>query len=125
MFLDQRKQQVLTHRQTVVSPGICDAEGGGADRCMSRMRERGGLLLCQPLTVLRLCSRELTLQHGNSAAGRVDVGCDAQRAHAESAGLSGRAHRRCDRHHARGVHADWDQEVWMLGRSRSHRILNY
>lgn len=124
-----RGQQVLTNRKTVVSPGICDAEGGRADRCMSRVRECGRLMVLMryPVTVLCLRSREVTLQHGNAAAGRVDVGRDAQRTNAESPRFPGRTHRSADRHHARRVHADGDEEVLsrVLRRSRSHRVLDY
>lgn len=108
------------------SPGVCDAEGGRADRCVSRVRERRRLLVRQPVTELRLRRRELALQHGDAAAGRVDVGGDAQRAHAEGAALPGRAHRSRDRHDARRVHADGDEEVFprMVGRCRTHRVLD-
>lgn len=78
------------------------------------------------LTVLCLRSWKLTLQHGNAAAGRVDVGRDAQRANAESPIFPGRAHRSGDRHYAGRVHADGNKEVlsWMLSWSGSHRILD-
>lgn len=117
----------LTNRKTVVSPGVCDAEGGRADRCVSRVRESRRLLMRYSLTVLRLRSWKLTLQHGDAAAGRVDVGRDAQRANTESPVFPGRTHRSGDRHYARRVHADGNKEVlsWMLNRSRSHRILDY
>lgn len=115
----------LTNRKTVVSPGICDAEGGRADRCMSRVRECRRLLMRYSLTVLRLRSWKLSLQHGNAAAGRVDVGRDAQRANTESPVFPGWTHRSGDRHYARRVHADGDEEVRMLRRSRAHRVLDY
>lgn len=80
-----------------------------------------------PLTVLCLRSWKLTLQHGNAAAGRVDVGRDAQRANTESPSFPGWAHRSGDRHYARRMHADGNKEVLsgMLNWSRSHRILDY
>lgn len=80
-----------------------------------------------PLTVLRLRSWKLTLQHWNAAAGRVDVGRDAQRAHTESPVFPGWAHLSGDRHHARRVHADGNKEVFsrMFSWSRSHRVLDY
>lgn len=58
-----------------------------------------------------LRSRELTLQHRNAAAGRVEMGRDANRADTESTGLPGWAHRRVDRHHGGRMHADGDEEV--------------
>lgn len=116
----------LTNGEAVVPPGICDAECGRADRCMSRVRECGRLLMRESLTVLRIRSWKLTLQHGNAAAGRVDVGRDAQRTHAESAVFPGRAHRSADRHDAGRVHADGKEEVFprVLSRCRSHRVLD-
>lgn len=126
MSRDSRKH-VLTNRETMVSPGICDAEGGRADRCMSRVSECRRLLMCYSLTILWLCSWKLSLQHGNAAAGRVDVGCDAQWTNTESPIFPGGAHGSGDSHYARRVHADWNKEVlsWMLSWSRSHRILDY
>lgn len=80
-----------------------------------------------PLTVLRLRSWKLTLQHGDAAAGRVDVGRDAQRANTESPVFPGRTHRCGDRHDARRVHAEGNEEVLsrVLSCSRPHRILDY
>lgn len=117
----------LTNGKTVVSPGICDAEGGRADRCMSRVRQCGRLLMGYPVTVLHLCCRKLALQHGNAAAGRVDVGRDAQRAHAESPVFPGWADRSGDRHHAWRVHADGEKEVFsrVLSLHRSPDVLDY
>lgn len=110
----------------MVSPGVRDAEGGRADRRVCGVRHGRGLLVRDSLTVLRLGSWKLTLQHGNAAPGGVEVGRDAQRAHAESAVLPGRTHRSRDCHDAGRVHADGNEEVLsrMLGRSGSHRILD-
>lgn len=117
----------LTNRKTVVSPGVCDAEGGRAGRCMSRVWDCGRLLMRYSLTVLRLRSWKMTLQHGNAAAGGVDVGRDAQRTHTESPVFPGWAHRSGDRHHARRVHADGNKKVfpWVFSLSRSHHVFDY
>lgn len=79
-----------------------------------------------PLTVLHLRGRKLALQHGNAAAGRVDVGRDAQRAHAKSPVFPGWADRSRDRHDAGRVHADGNEEVFsrVLSLSRSHHVLD-
>lgn len=116
---------MLTNREAVVPPRVCDAEGGRADRCMSRVRERRGLL-GYPVTELSLHPCKLTLQHGDAAARGLDVGRDAEWAHAESPAFPGGAHRSADRYHARGVHADGQKEVLSrrLCRSRSHRVLD-
>lgn len=70
------RKQVLTNRQAVVSPGIRDAEGGRADRRVSRMRQRRRLLLLllrYPLTELRLHTWKLALQDRDATARRLDV----------------------------------------------------
>lgn len=120
---------MLTNRKAVISPGIRDAEGGRADRRVSRMRQRRRLLLLllrYPLTELCLHTWKLALQDRDAAARRLDVRRDAQRAHAERAVLPGGTHRRSDRHYARGVHADGKQKVLRrtLGRAGSHRVLD-
>lgn len=117
---------MLTNRKAVVPPRVCDAEGGRADRCVSRVRVQRGLLLGYPLTELSLHPWKLTLQHRDAAARRLDVGRDAEGAHAESAAFPGGAHRSGDPYHARRVHADGQEEVLprRLCRSRSHRILD-
>lgn len=79
-----------------------------------------------PLAELRLCTGELSLQHRDPTARRMDVGRDAQRTYAESAGFPGRTHRSRDSHHGRGVHTDGEEEVLcgMLRGSGSHRVLD-
>lgn len=115
-------EQVLTGGEAVVPPRVC--EGGRADRCVSRVRERRSMLLGYPVTVLRLqpCW-EVALERGDAAARGLDVRRDAQRAHAESPALPGGARR----HHARGVHADGEEEVscQVLGRPGSDRVLDH
>lgn len=114
----------LTDRQTVVPPGVCDAERGRADRCVCGVRESRALVVRNPLTELRLCSGELGLEHRDAGAGRVYVGRDAQRTHAEGAVLPGGAHGGRNRHDAGRVHrADGDEKV-LRGVLGSHRVLN-
>lgn len=117
----------LTYGETVVPPGVCDAVGGRADRCVSWVCQSWRLLMGYSLAILCFCSRELTLQHMNAAAWRVDVGRDAQRADTKSPTLPWRAHRRGDSHYAWRVHAEGDKEVLprMLRWPRSHHILDY
>lgn len=79
------------------------------------------------VTVLRLCSCELSLQQRDAAAGRVDVGRNAEWTNAESPSFPGRAHGSGDRHDARRVHADGNEEVLcrVFSWSRSHSVLDY
>ena len=119
-------ESVLTYGEAVVPPGICDAVGGGADRCLSRVRNGGGRVVANPVAVLRLRAGKLTFKHGDAAARRVDVGRDAHGTHAEGPALPGRAGGRADAQHTRGMHADGDEEVphRMLHRCGAHGVLD-
>ena len=110
----------------MVPPGICDAVGGSADRCLSRVRNGGGRVVANPVAVLRLRAGKLTFEHGDAAARRVDVGRDAHGTHAEGPALPGRAGGRADAQHTRGMHADGDEEVphRMLRRRGAHGVLD-
>ena len=52
----------------MVPPGICDAVGGSADRCLSRVRKSGGRMVANPVAVLCLRTGKLTFKTGDAAA---------------------------------------------------------